>query len=90
MSYFTLPNFGAHSAKVSAAFRRVFIGRTAAKAEAARADETAKAKAARAHGAAIAEAEAAQSARIEAILAPLWEAIARVEAKLDAMLAKLG
>jgi hypothetical protein len=37
----------------------------------------------------LAEAEATQDARLRAILAPLTEAIARVHAKLDAILAKL-
>lgn len=42
-----------------------------------------------AHRIALAEAEAGQDARLQAILAPLTEAIARLHAKLDAILAKL-
>jgi hypothetical protein len=38
---------------------------------------------------ALAEAEATRDARLDATLAPLTEAIARVQAKVDAILAKL-
>jgi tRNA U34 5-carboxymethylaminomethyl modifying GTPase MnmE/TrmE len=90
MMHLTLPDFGALAAKAPVAIRRAFNGWKAAKAEAARADEMAKAEAARAHSVAMAEAEAALSVRVDAVFAPLFEALARLEAKLDAILVKLG